>query len=150
MKGLEWMWNHKWWQTNICLPQSTHSVKCLHCPPEPLSGISRVCAHHLLPCVHVSVMLARINNTCPAITSFIHFEHFYSAPSRRLLRSAPNSSTAKKESFFTSPTALSPAGRSLSFGFQQSCISQGSYARLTSFSYIILSLRSAFAGRGGN
>ena len=33
------------------------------------------------------------------IHSFIHFEHFYSAPSRRLLRSAPDSSTAKKESF---------------------------------------------------
>src|SRR6218665_3067519 len=33
------------------------------------------------------------------IHSFINFEHFYSAPSRRLLRSAPDSSTAKKESF---------------------------------------------------
>jgi len=31
------------------------------------------------------------------IHSFIHFEHFYSTLSRRLLRSAPDSSTTKKE-----------------------------------------------------
>ena len=32
------------------------------------------------------------------IHSFIHIEHLYSAPSRKLLRGAPNSSTAKKNS----------------------------------------------------
>src|SRR6218665_2021258 len=36
------------------------------------------------------------------IHSFIHFEHFYSAPSWRLLRSAPDSSTAEQESFYMS------------------------------------------------
>src|SRR5688572_12945457 len=33
------------------------------------------------------------------IHSFIHIEHLYSAPSRKLLRGAPDSSTAKKNSF---------------------------------------------------
>jgi len=37
---------------------------------------------------------------CLFIHSFIHhYEHFYSAPSRRLLQSVPDSSMAKKESF---------------------------------------------------
>jgi len=32
------------------------------------------------------------------MNSFIHFEHSYSASSRKLLRSAPNTSTVKKSS----------------------------------------------------
>src|SRR5205809_878698 len=33
------------------------------------------------------------------LCSFIHIEHLYSVPSRKLLRGAPDSSTAKKNSF---------------------------------------------------
>src|ERR1043165_6544156 len=37
--------------------------------------------------------------SCSFIHSFIHIKHLYSAPSRKLLRGAPDSSTAKKSSF---------------------------------------------------
>src|SRR6218665_2759708 len=40
----------------------------------------------------------RMNNCNSFIHSFIHIEHLYSASSRKLLRSAPNTSTVKQSS----------------------------------------------------
>ena len=39
---------------------------------------------------------SRTSSLCHTVNSFIHIEHLYSASSRKLLRSAPNSSMAKK------------------------------------------------------
>src|SRR6218665_2579575 len=66
-----------------CTKCGKHTVKtlaysCLSCPLPSLLMQNDIVQH-----------LSKVI-LCTFIHSFIHFEHFYSAPSRRLLRSAPD------------------------------------------------------------
>jgi len=52
---------------------------------DPIDNSSLLCPHDKYYVLHCS---------------FIHIEHLFSASSRKLLRSAPNTSLVKKEQFF--------------------------------------------------